>query len=52
MNKSFSGQILNDVGLPRPPAQDKEKVNENVSLELIPQMGGDAIFLVKGRSHT
>lgn len=48
MNKSFSGQILNDVGLPRPPAQDKEKVNENVSLELIPQMGGDAIFLVLG----
>lgn len=48
MNKSFSGQILSDVGLPRPPAQDKEKVNENVSLELIPQMGGDAIFLVMG----
>lgn len=48
MNKSFSGQILKDVGLPRPPAQDKEKVNEDVSLELIPQMGGDAIFLILG----
>ena len=48
MHKSFSGQILNDVGLPRPPAQDREKVNEDVSLELIPQMGGDAIFLVLG----
>ncbi len=48
MNQSFSGQILNDVGLPRPPGQDKEKVNEDVSLELIPKMDGDAIFLVLG----
>lgn len=48
MNQSFSGQILNDVGLPRPPGQDKEKVNVDVSLELIPQMDGDAIFLVLG----
>ncbi|MBE9052038.1 iron-siderophore ABC transporter substrate-binding protein [Nostocales cyanobacterium LEGE 11386] len=48
MNKSFSGQILRDIGLPRPPLQDQDKVNENISLELIPRMEGDVIFLAVG----
>jgi iron complex transport system substrate-binding protein len=48
MKESFSGQVLDDIGLPRPPAQDKEKVSENLSLELIPQMEGDVIFLLLG----
>ncbi|TVP56990.1 MAG: ABC transporter substrate-binding protein [Nodularia sp. (in: Bacteria)] len=48
MNKSFSGQILRDIGLPRPPIQDQDKVNEDISLELIPRMEGDVIFLAVG----
>jgi len=50
VNRSFSGQILQDIGLPRPPAQDQDKMHINVSLELIPQMEGDVIFLMLG-SH-
>jgi iron complex transport system substrate-binding protein len=46
MKSSFSGMIINDVGLSRPIDQDKDKINENISLELIPKMEGDAIFMV------
>lgn len=43
----FGGSILQDVGLSRPPEQDKEGTNSlPVSLELIPQMGGDVIFVI------
>ncbi|MBD2342620.1 iron-siderophore ABC transporter substrate-binding protein [Anabaena subtropica] len=45
---SFGGQILNDIGLTRPPLQNQEKVNEDISLELIPKMAGDVIFLAIG----
>jgi iron complex transport system substrate-binding protein len=48
MKKSFSGGILSDIGLPRPPEQDREKVNEDISLELISKMAGDVIFLMIG----
>jgi iron complex transport system substrate-binding protein len=48
MNTSFSGSILQDIGLPRPPYQNQDKNHENVSLELIPKMEGDAIFLLLG----
>ncbi|MEP0920134.1 iron-siderophore ABC transporter substrate-binding protein [Leptolyngbya sp. DQ-M1] len=48
MKKSFSGLILQEVGLPRPPDQNKDKLWERVSLELIPQMNGDVIFLLLG----
>lgn len=51
MKRSFSGQILSDLGLPRPPMQDKEKVNEDISLELIPKMAGDVIFLAVGGNN-
>lgn len=50
LKQSFSGQIINDVGLSRPNAQNKQKVNENLSLELIPQMDGDVMFLMTDRS--
>ncbi|MBW4558805.1 MAG: iron-siderophore ABC transporter substrate-binding protein [Trichormus sp. ATA11-4-KO1] len=48
MKRSFGGQILNDIGLPRPPLQNKDSVNEDISLELIPKMAGDVIFLAIG----
>lgn len=48
MNESFSGLILSDIGLPRPPAQNKDKNFESISLEIIPKMEGDVIFLVLG----
>jgi iron complex transport system substrate-binding protein len=44
--ESFIGTILEDAGLPRPPSQDVEEFAIlNVSEELIPKMGGDAIFV-------
>jgi len=43
----FGGQILQDVGLERPPEQDKVGPNSQpVSFEWIPEMGGDAIFVI------
>ncbi len=48
MNASFAGSIVKEIGLPRPTYQDKDKVNENISLELIPQLEGDVIFLILG----
>ncbi len=50
LKQSFSGQIINDVGLSRPDAQNKQTVNENLSLELIPQMDGDVMFLMADSS--
>lgn len=44
MKNSFCGYILEQVGLPRPPSQDKPKFYETVSLEAIPAMDGDVIF--------
>ncbi|HYW19660.1 MAG TPA: iron-siderophore ABC transporter substrate-binding protein [Nodularia sp. (in: cyanobacteria)] len=48
MHRSFSGSILKEIGLLRPLYEDKDKVQENISLELIPQIGGDVIFLILG----
>ncbi|MBV6623058.1 MAG: iron-siderophore ABC transporter substrate-binding protein [Rivularia sp. (in: Bacteria)] len=48
MNDSFAGSIIKEIGLPRPTYQDKDKIHENVSLELIPQLEGDVIFLIIG----
>jgi iron complex transport system substrate-binding protein len=48
----FGGSILQDVGLSRPPEQDKEGTNSlPVSLELIPKMGGDVIFSISFRDE-
>ena len=45
----FGGQILEEVGLSRPPAQDRDRWKIDLALEAIPQMvGGDAIFLMLG----
>lgn len=44
MKDSFCGYLLEQVGLPRPPSQDKDKLYETVSLEAIPAMDGDVIF--------
>ena len=44
--ESFIGTVLEDAGLPRPPSQDVEDFAiENASAELIPEMGGDAVFV-------
>ncbi|NJK64293.1 MAG: iron-siderophore ABC transporter substrate-binding protein [Synechococcaceae cyanobacterium SM2_3_1] len=43
----FGGQILQDVGLKRPPEQNKAGPNSQpVSFEWIPEMGGDIIFVI------
>jgi len=44
----FPGQILQDAGLSRPPSQDKTGSGARISLETIPQMDGDVIFLMAG----
>jgi iron complex transport system substrate-binding protein len=43
---SFAGAILNDVGLQRPPAQNIKGLDIEISLETIPQLDGDAIFIM------
>jgi iron complex transport system substrate-binding protein len=44
--ESFIGTVLEDAGLPRPPSQDVEEFAIlNASAELIPKMGGDAVFV-------
>ncbi|NJL55597.1 iron-siderophore ABC transporter substrate-binding protein [bacterium] len=44
---TFSGRIIQDAGLARPPEQDKDGyASAPLSLELVPQMGGDVIFIV------
>lgn len=51
VQNSFSGQILNDVGLSRPPAQSIEVRGglTAFSKEAIPDMDGDVIFVVVDR---
>jgi iron complex transport system substrate-binding protein len=44
MKQSFCGYILDQVGLPRPESQRKDKFYETVSVEAIPAMDGDVIF--------
>jgi len=44
--ESFIGTVLEDAGLPRPPAQNVDEFAIlNASEETIPDMGGDAIFV-------
>lgn len=43
---SFIGTVLADAGLPRPPSQDVDDFAiTNASAELIPEMGGDVVFV-------
>jgi iron complex transport system substrate-binding protein len=41
---TFPGQILEEVGLQRPPQQNKDEFADEVSFENIPQMDGDILF--------
>jgi iron complex transport system substrate-binding protein len=50
MQKSFCGAILKEIGLPRPSRQNQDKNSQNVSLEIIPKLEGDVLFVVSG-SH-
>jgi len=44
---TFCGKIIQDVGLARPPEQDKDGyASDPLSLEFIPQMSGDVIFVI------
>lgn len=44
--ENFVGTVLEDVGLPRPPAQDVERFGLlNLNAEAIPKMDGDVIFV-------
>lgn len=45
MKQSFIGTVLQDAGLPRPAAQDKDVFAEEVSKERIPEMDGDVMFV-------
>lgn len=53
LKSSFPGSILSDIGVSRPPSQNKEGSYEHppVSLELIPQMDADVIFIVTGKDR-
>ncbi|MGP1384069.1 MAG: ABC transporter substrate-binding protein [Thainema sp.] len=46
LKDSFVGTILKDAGLPRPPAQDQAGFIERISLEAIPQLDADVMFLI------
>ncbi|HYG57641.1 MAG TPA: iron-siderophore ABC transporter substrate-binding protein [Symbiobacteriaceae bacterium] len=45
-NVSFSGSIIKEAGLARPESQDKDAVFAKVTEEQIPDMDGDAIFVL------
>jgi iron complex transport system substrate-binding protein len=47
LKQSHIGQIMQDVGLKRPPAQDRDKWKEQLSLETIPRADGDILFLAQ-----
>ncbi|NJO73395.1 MAG: iron-siderophore ABC transporter substrate-binding protein [Leptolyngbyaceae cyanobacterium RM1_406_9] len=44
---TFAGRVIQDAGLSRPTGQDKDGYSSNpLSLELIPQMDGDVVFVI------
>jgi iron complex transport system substrate-binding protein len=45
MKESFIGTILEEAGLPRPPAQDKAEFAEEATKERIPDMDGTHMFV-------
>jgi iron complex transport system substrate-binding protein len=53
LKNSFLGSILQDIGASRPPSQDKDGIYDSfpVSLELIPQMDADVIFITTGQDQ-
>lgn len=44
LSQSFSGQIIQDMGLPRPEAQQEDKFARHVTEEQIETLDGDVIF--------
>lgn len=46
LKKIFIGTILQEAGLPRPPAQERDEYHAVVSLESISEMDGDVIFVM------
>lgn len=44
LKDSFPGQIIQEVGLQRPPSQSEAGFAQEVSFEQIPQMNGDVLF--------
>lgn len=45
LKSSYIGYILQDVGLPRPPAQDQDSFSSEISLEQIADIDADYIFI-------
>jgi len=45
LKDSFSGAVLQDAGLPRPPSQDEKGGMKDITLENIEAMDGDVMFL-------
>ncbi len=51
-NANFLGTILEDAGLPRPEAQDKDEFSETATAERIPDLDGDLMILSRfGDDH-
>ncbi len=46
LKDSFIGTILEDVGVSRPPLQDRSGLVERISLEIIPDLDADVMFLI------
>ena len=52
LKENFLGTILEDAGLPRPEAQDKAEFSETATVERIPALEGDVMFLSRyGDDH-
>ena len=46
MKASFMGSVVEDAGLPRPPAQDKDIFMEEATAERIRDLDGDVMFIM------
>jgi len=52
LKANFLGTILEDAGLPRPDEQDKAEFSETATVERIPDLDGDVMFLSRyGDDH-
>jgi iron complex transport system substrate-binding protein len=52
LKENFLGTILSDAGLARPEAQDKAEFSETATVERIPDLDGDVMFLSRyGDDH-
>ena len=50
--ETFAGSVLADVGLSRPPSQAQTQGPQNVSLEALDLLDGDAMFIMSSQSNT